>query len=336
MPKILITASGGGHTGYAIAVGEALQDKGHTPWIIVDPNDTWTIEKVKKTLPGSPMIPLKRLRGPNEPLARLILRAPSRIPEIASLARYIRHGDILICTGSNHSLLAAIAGKLRRATVLCIEAIDRITTRSRTPAILHDYLNTPILLHWEEQLKNYPKGILVGPIYEKPRHKPWNEEYILVITGSMGNPRLVKLLLKTTLENVVIQTGRTIEPAQITDRKRGWRAFKYTPDIGKWIAGAKLVIAHQGLSIVEAALAYKKPVLLAFNPDLPLTSTLEDAEKLAEILNTRIVNPTYTTPRELEEAIEETINNYTINTRTYKDYYNAIIKIINKAIGEQK
>lgn len=302
--KIIVTASGGGHTGYAIAVGEQLLRKGYNVSFIVDPNDRWTILRLTKRLNGNyNLIWLRRLREPNEQLTKIMLRLPTVTIGSLKLEKLIRTADVLVCTGSNHSLLPTILARFKRIQTFCIEAVDRIVTRSRTVALLHDFYAIPVALHWPSQRQYYRRGLVVGPIYEKPMYKPENEDYILVLTGTQGNPRLVSKLLQTSLENIVIQTGRATPPEFIKRYKPNWKAFRYTPDIDRWVARARLVIAHQGLSIVEAALAYHKPVLLACNPDLPLTSGWKDAQLLAKYLNTRAINPAILTPKQLEEEI---------------------------------
>ncbi|WP_338249626.1 glycosyltransferase [Pyrodictium abyssi] len=302
--RVAITASGGGHTGYAIAIAEQLLTRGIDVVIIVDPADTWSLEKIRHRLGDRVEIAFARqLRGAQESLVALLRRLPTRLADLVKIHQVLADTDILICTGSNHSLLPALYARALGKPVLCIEAVDRIATRSKTVALLHDLAAVPVALHWPAQRKLYRRAAVVGPIYEKPLYKPAQGDYILVITGTEGNPALVKKLVKTSLQNIVLQTGRTVDPQLIARHKPTWKVFRYHPDIAALMARAKLVVAHQGLSLVEAALAYQKPVLLALNPDLPRTSGLEDAVHLARYLNTKAVNPAELTPRQLEENI---------------------------------
>ena len=285
-------------------MAEAFMEKSCQIVMVVDPRDEWSIAKIRRRLGRRVgLVFLRRLRSPREGLNRLLVRLPSRVAELVALRSVISDTDLVICTGSNHGLLPSLAARLLGRPVLCIEAIDRIVTRSKTVALLHDIGAALVAIHWPSQRRLYRRSIVVGPIYEKPIYRPRSGGYILVITGSEGNPALVKKLLKTRLSNVVIQTGRTIPPGLIKQHKPGWKAFRYHPDIARLMAEASLVVAHQGLSIVEAALAYQKPVLLALNPDLPSTSGERDAEKLARYLGTKCINPRRITPMELEKEI---------------------------------
>ncbi len=310
-PRVAIAASGGGHTGYAVAIAQRLRGWAEILYV-ADPADKWTHERLNQEHPGAPVLPLPRLRGPGEPLAeKLLSHGASTAAAVLRLARRLRglHVDALICTGSNHSLLAALAAHLAGTErIYCIEAIDRIATRSKTPAIIHDLGLGTILLHWPQQRRHYPRGLVVGPIVPKPSRPPTPPPprgHILVLTGTVGNPRLIRLLLKTRLDNVVVQTGRLTPPELVEKARPGWRALRYTPDPAPLIQGARLVLSHQGLGLAEAALAHRRPVLLAYNPDLHMTSGWQDAVELARFLGTEALDPSRAAPQDLEKAIRE-------------------------------
>jgi UDP-N-acetylglucosamine--N-acetylmuramyl-(pentapeptide) pyrophosphoryl-undecaprenol N-acetylglucosamine transferase len=306
-----VAASGGGHTGYAAAVASELLRRGHLVVFLVDPGDRWSAERLRRLHPGAPMLPLPRLRGPGEPLLRALLRR-SAVAQAGVLraARLLRRlgVDAVLCTGSNQSLLAALAALAAGVPVACVEAVDRVATRSRTPALLHDLLGVPVLLHWPLQRRLYPRrGVVVGPIVAPPPSPPPpppRDGYVLALTGSVGNPRLVKLLLRTRLERVVVQTGRLTPPELVERARPGWRAVRFTPEPWRLVLGARVVLSHQGLGLVEAALSYRRPVVLAFNPDLHMTSGRRDAEMLARLLGAPLVDPSRATPEDLEEAVE--------------------------------
>lgn len=329
--KVVLTASGGGHTGYAVAVAEALLSRGHKVVLIVDPSDKWSIAKIRKRLGDIDLVYFRRLRSPKEGLDKLIARFPRRLAESHPLYKVLNDVDIAICTGSNHGLIPSIIARIIGKKVLCIEAVDRIVTRSKTVALLHDIGIASAVLHWPSQRRLYKRGVVVGPIYEGPIYKPDNKDYILVITGTEGNPALIAKLLRTRLNNVIVQTGRSTPPSLIKKYKPKWRAIRYYPDIAKLMAEASLVIAHQGLSIVEAALAYRKPVLLVLNPDLPNTSGENDAENLAKYLNTRCINPRRITPqgleKEIQEAMERTPPSYPGGAVVLADYIRKMLNI---------
>jgi UDP-N-acetylglucosamine--N-acetylmuramyl-(pentapeptide) pyrophosphoryl-undecaprenol N-acetylglucosamine transferase len=312
--NVAITASGGGHTGYALALAENMLELGYNVSMILDPRDAWSarriLHRLKLIFPQKPVKVLyaARLRSPRERATTMLRRLPGALAHILKITKEIQNTDIIICTGSNHSLLPAFYALLLGKKVVCLEAVDRIATRSKTVALLHDAFAVPVALQWPIQKKNYRRGVVVGPVYERAIYESRDEGFILVVTGSEGNPRLVKKLARTSLENVVIQTGRAVGPKTIRVLERlkpSWKLFQFTPDIDWWMSRATLVVGHQGLSIVEAALAYGKPVLLAFNPDLPLTSGLQDAVLLARHLNTEVINPATATPEEIEEKIHK-------------------------------
>ena len=272
--------------------------------MVVDPADRWSLGKIRLRLGDRvDTVFVRRLRGAGESLAALLGRVPSRLADVLRSRDVLGGVDALICTGSNHGLLPALYARLLGKPVLCVEAVDRVATRSKTPALLHDLLGAIVVLHWPRQRRLYERSVVVGPIYEQPLYRPARGDYILVITGTEGNPQLVRKLVKTELRNIVLQTGRRVDPRLIARLRPEWRVFRYHPNIAALMSRAKLVIAHQGLSIVEAALAYRKPVLLAFNPDLHLTSGYGDAKQLARYLNTKAVNPAELTPQQLEEEI---------------------------------
>lgn len=302
--SIYIVASGGGHTGYAIALAEALIEINPSIDIvfITDPRDIWSIERVNKRIKNPKYVYVSKPRKPLESFIKILLKTPVSLIESLCV---IKNPDAVIATGSNHSISPVIAGLTKRTRlVISIEAIDRIHTYSLANKKLHDYVKIPIALHWIEQLKHYSNGFVTGPLYEKPVYKTEDRGFILVLTGSTGHIKLFKLLLETDLDNVVVQTGR-VDPLYITSRKPQWKAFRFDPDIDYWISKASIVIGHQGLSIAEAALSYRKPVVLAYNSDLPETSGLKDSIMLAEKLNGLFINPDSAKPSDLVEAIDK-------------------------------
>lgn len=301
---VYIVASGGGHTGYGIALAESLRELNRDIDIafVVDPRDRWSVERINRRLGSSKYVFVTKPRKPLESSLKLIERLPTSLLE--SL-RGIRSPEAVVATGSNHSIAPIVAGLLKRSpVVMSIEAIDRIHTCSSANKKLHDYFRVRIALSWSEQLRHYKRGVVVGPIYERPIYEAEDRGYVLVLSGSVGHVRLFDLLLKTDLDRVVVQTG-SVDPAYITSKKPHWKAFSFDPDIDSWISKASVVIGHQGLSVAEAALAYGKPVVLAYNRDLPQTSGLRDSMMLAEKLNGVFVDPSGVDPKEFVELVEK-------------------------------
>jgi UDP-N-acetylglucosamine--N-acetylmuramyl-(pentapeptide) pyrophosphoryl-undecaprenol N-acetylglucosamine transferase len=283
--RIAVTAGGGGHTGYAIAFAERFL-QGRSDFIfIVDPEDLWSIWRIRKRLGPIDFVYSPRLRTFTERAYKALFRLPRTLSYNIKLPKV----DLIISTGSNQSLIPSLISKLRGAKIYCIEAVDRIVTRSRTISILHDYLGATVLLHWPKQKNLYRRAILMGPLYPRPIYKPQEGDNIVIVTGSAGNPRLIKVLLKINIENVVLQIGRCCDIKVLKKLKPKWTIFRFNPDLERFIAKAKLVIAHQGLTAVEAKLGYKKDLVLAFNPDLPLTSSIDDAIELSKILKAELL-----------------------------------------------
>ncbi len=303
---IYVIASGGGHTGYAIAVVErllSLRPSLSNKIVFITPrSDLWSVKRLYRRLgSGLDIEFVAKPRKPVESIYRLLANTPKAVIDSW---KSIREPCIVLATGSNHSLYPVLVALVKRVKhVFTIEAIDRVYTFSKANMAMYKLFKATIFLHWIEQKRNYGNGLVVGPIVEKPLYKPRDQGYILVITGSMGHKKLIDLLLETSIEDVVVQTGR-IDPQYILSRKPSWRAFRFDPDIDKWIAGASLVIGHQGLTIAEAAISYGKPVVLAYNPDLPQTSGLIDSIMLARKLNGYFIDPRRCDPQRLTSIIE--------------------------------
>jgi len=206
---------------------------------------------------------------------------------------------LLVATGSNIAIIPSLVLWAQGAKVINLEAADRITTASRATRILHP-ISMVTVLHWREQLKLYPyRSIVIGPVYERPKYKSRDEGYILICCGSQGNPMLVKAAVEARLRNVVLQYGRRKPVDSIPS---SWISFSYTLDIHYWISRAHIVVTHPGKTVIDAALAYGKPVLLVYNPEWRLTSSPEDAKELARILN--IVFIGVPTPSKLAKGLK--------------------------------
>lgn len=311
MKKLCIVASGGGHTGYAKAIIERIVDASLDSEvlikIIMPDNDVWSYLRLKQAnAKNVKFVQIPKPRGPFDPLHRSIPRMFYSFYQ-ALLRKY---DCLVISTGSNHSLVVALASILRKGIkhlvnrkIISLEVIDRIETASKTPMILYK-IGCLTVLHWKEQKRHYRKGLVVGPIYEKPRYKPKNNEYILVTTGTVGHEILIKKLLETNIDDVVVQTGKISSKLYQELIKRGWKVFRFDPNIDRWIAYAKIVVAHQGLTAVNAALGYGKPVVLAYNPLLTRSSTFQDTKELAKKINGIAIDPRVITADELVKVLE--------------------------------
>ncbi len=304
--KILLIASGGGHTGFALAVGTRIRELSPKADItyIVPCGDTWSINRILRVDPKANIREVTKPLKPLEPYTRLFKRV---LHAFIDSIREVEHA-IVFCTGSNHNIFPVLISRyLRRSIVFCVEDTFRFKRRSRTLDLLYRVANVNVFLQWPEQVELYRgRGIYAGLLYEKPMHSVRDEGYILVTTGTMGNRSLFKLLAKIRLDNLVVQTG-AINPDLL--KRRGWKVFRFDPDIDKLIAGASLVITSApGVTAINATQAYRKPTIMVYNPDLVLTADREETEKVAKYLGIPFVDPRVITPRDFEKIVYEAYN----------------------------
>ncbi len=303
MKKTLFIASGGGHTGYILAILQALDRLGFTDRFRVDVlipcSDSWSRSLLLGYADTILCTPKPRL--PGESIFKFLVNTPSTLYySFKNIHRY----DLVIASGSNHSLYPAMVAKLKGSKIMIIESHDRFITHGKTVKLL-TMLGAKPILHWREQLRLYPKGLVVGPIVRLRKYEPRDEGYILAIGGFEGNKRLYDTLVRTGLKNIVLQTGM-INPEIYRSKMPEWIVFDFDQDIDKWIAGASIVIGHNSVTILEAAVTYKKPVIVLWNPAWSAAATRDDV-----ILFTRKINGVFLeelTPRNLVEAIREAYN----------------------------
>jgi len=279
--RIIISASGGGHTGYAVALAQRLKGKAEMTFIIPE-NDKWSELKVNTF---GKVISIKKARGPKDSLIKAI---PNLISAFWDSMRIIDEAfDIFVSSGSNHSVPPAFAAKLKGFKIINIESSVRFTKPSLSVKALK-YISDATILQWPEQKSFLPEGIVVGPLFEKPLYPSKDKGYILVTGGTYGHKKLFDVISKLDYDNVVLQTGR-INPKYYKKKHPEWIIFDFDPDFQKWIAGASLVISHLGKTVIDAALTYKKPVVIVPNPEWKLTAGWKDAEMLAKKINALLV-----------------------------------------------
>jgi len=309
--KVIILASGGGHTGYAVALAQRL--KGRADMLFIIPKgDKWTRSKVEKY---GDVVEVVKARGPRDSIFKLVFKMPKAFLE--SLSKVRRDYEVIVSTGSNHSIPPSIIGKLKGLKLVNIESCVRFTKPSKSVKMLKPFSDI-LALQWEEQLKLFPQGKVYGPLFEEPEYKPYNGGYILVTGGTYGFKQLFDVMAETGLDNVVLQTGR-VSPEHYRRLKPKWTIFDFDPDFAKWIAGAQLVISHLGKTIIDAALTYRKPVIIVPNPEWKLTAGIEDAKILAKKLNAICLEEL--SRDKLLEAIEEAL------TRTPPNYNDGAKKL---------
>jgi UDP-N-acetylglucosamine--N-acetylmuramyl-(pentapeptide) pyrophosphoryl-undecaprenol N-acetylglucosamine transferase len=296
--RVLITAAPGGHSGYAYAIGYYIRELGGEPHFIAPPLG-WLREKLSSI---GPVHEAPLPRRPGEPLWRTLHRWPRAL--LAALRR-VRGYDALVACGSNFSIPPAAAALLRRTPIYNVESIVRILDAAATPRILYRF-SRATLLHWEEQRRHYPKGVVVGPIYEPPTEEPRDEGYVLVTAGTTGHPELFKAMLRLPFEKAVVQTG-AVDPEPLRRRRPEWSFIRFTPHLSRLIARASLVITHfPGMTSATAALAYRKPVVLVPARHLRLSASLANMEAYARKIGAAIARSLK--PEDLMEAVEEAKN----------------------------
>ncbi len=258
MRRISITASGGGHTGYAVSLAQRLYGKVEMVFF-VPRGDGWTISKVERY---GPYVEIVKPRGPNEGFSKLLTGLPKAMLESF---KHVRGLDVLVSTGSNHSVAPAIAAWVRGIPVINIESSVRFTRPSSSAKHLSRIADLTVL-QWEEQKEILPRGRVFGPLYELPEYGVEDKGYILVTAGTYGYKKLFDTILDLGLDNVVLQTGR-VDPSSYRKARPNWIVFDYDPVFSKWIAGASLVITHLGKTVIDSALTYGKPTIIIPNPE---------------------------------------------------------------------
>jgi UDP-N-acetylglucosamine:LPS N-acetylglucosamine transferase len=276
---VLILAGGGGHTGIAYALAEALHKRIDLSFLAPE-GDTFTKERLSKF--GKVEFLIKP-RGPKTPAQIFAVRLAKALMD--SARKTFQKFDVVVSTGSNFCVPPAILAWVRGVQVVNIESLVRFTSASKTARILQPF-STVTALHWEEQRK-FMKGVVVGPTLVKPRFKPWNGGYILVSGGTHGHQLLFDTFSESNLSNVVLQTGN-INPAPYSKKHPEWKVITLTTEFHELLAGAELVATHSGQTALEAAL-YKKPVVLAPNPEWTRTAGIADSEYLARKINAVLV-----------------------------------------------
>lgn len=270
--RILIIASGGGHTGFARAIAQYLPEKAD---FVIPKNDEYSKLMIRDY--ANIIYEVQKGREPNESSIHFAKRIMKILYESSKLPKY----DIIIATGSNHSIFPSFFQFLKGGKVFAIESQDRFITKGKAVDIISKF-SKGVFLHWEEQRKLYKdKSIVVGPIVERPRYEPRDNDYILITAGSLGFKRLFDIASKITWKKIVIQTGK-VDPRLY--KKENVTSFSFDPDLEKWIANSSLVITHQGKTAMEAVVMYKKPVIIVYNKDWKSATTYEDAKIYAEVL----------------------------------------------------
>lgn len=277
--RVLILAGGGGHTGYAYALAQALHKK--VPLSFLAPKrDILSERRLSKF--GEVKFLIKP-RGPTTPNHEFAARFARAL--VDSMGQVSRESSVVVSTGSNFCIPPAIMAWAKGIPIINVESSVRFSKASKTARILQPF-STITALQWEEQ-RRLLDGVVVGPLLPKPEVKPWKGDYILVTGGTYGHRLLFDVLAESNLRNVVLQTGR-VDPAPYIKKQPEWKVVTLTERFCELLAGAKVVITHFGSTALEAVV-YGKPVVLAPNPEWTRTARIEDAEYLARKVNAVLI-----------------------------------------------
>lgn len=267
----LILAGGGGHTSIALAIAQILLGKVDMSFLV--PEKDWLSKKIL-TKYGK-VEHIAKLRDPLTPNYQIIVKFPMAL--IKSFQK-VKNYDLVVSCGSNFCIPPAMIAWLRRIPVINIESRVAIRTPSKTARILHP-ISSLTVLQWEVQKRNL-KGIVTGPIFPRREFKPWNGGYILVTGGTEGHKQLFDALSNSDLHNIVLQTGK-IDPGIYSNKHPEWKVFSISEKFQEILAGADIVITHQGGGTIFESILYEKPLIIVHNPDLKRTAGVEDIRILA-------------------------------------------------------
>lgn len=287
---ILILAGGGGHTSIAVALAQKLHEKTKITFFV--PRNDWLSEKLLKGY--GEIGHLLKSRDPFTPNYLFLLRFPLAL--IQSFFKVKRDFSLVISCGSNFCIPPALVAWLKGIPVINIESRVALKKPSKTASLLKPF-SALTILQWEEQADNL-EGIVAGPIFPRPEFEPKKKGYILVTGGTQGHKRLFDALSKSDIRGVVMQTGK-IDPEPYRRKHPEWYVFSLTENFQEVLAGADIVITHQGGGTISEAILYKKPMIIVQNPELRRTANKEDMELLA-----RKVNAIFLTEIDTEKIIK--------------------------------
>jgi len=278
--KILVLAGGGGHTSIAVAVAQSLHGKVDIN-SLVPKKDLLSERLLRKYGEVSNVI---KPRGPFTPNYLFVIRF--FLSFIQSFTKVDTSYNLVVSSGSNFCIAPSIVAWLKKIPVINVESRVALIKPSKTAKILQK-ISIATILQWEEQKKNL-KGIVVGPIFQKPEYQSSKKGYILVTGGTEGYRRLFNVFLESDFENIVLQTGK-IESKQYKRKHPSWRVFNFSEDFQSILAGADIVITHQGGGTIFESVMYEKPLIIVFNPELKRTAKFEEIKILSEKIGASLI-----------------------------------------------
>ncbi len=278
--RVLILAAGGGHTGYASALAQALHGRVSLSFLVPE-GDALSERRLSKFGEVGFLI---KPRGPKTPARQFIPRLAKAFMD--SVGQPFHEFDVVVSSGSNFCVPPALMAWVRGVPVVSMESPVRFVKPSKSAWVLQPF-SAITALHWEEQ-KRLLKGVVVGPMLPKAEVEAKNGGYILVAGGTYGHRLLFDTLVKSNLHNVVLQTGR-VDPAPYVERHPEWKVITVIDAFHELLSGAEVVVTHLGVTVLEATV-YRKPVVLVPNPEWTRTGGPEDAKYLAKKINAVLVS----------------------------------------------
>lgn len=290
---IMILAGGGGHTGYARILAEALTGKADLSFLAPD-DDSLSLNRLE---PYGPVETLTKPRHPTTPAWRFALRLAKAL--LQSSRRVPRGLDVVVSTGSNFCVPPALVAWTRRIPIVNLESRVKFNKPSGTASFLQRFADVTAL-QWEEQ-KRILNGTVFGPLLPKRTVDPWNGGYILVTGGTYGHKELFDAVSASSLENVILQTGN-LDGTEYSERHPEWKVISFTERFHELLAGADVVVSPPGGTPLEA-LVYKKHVVVVSYPKWTRAADPEETRIFAGKLNAPIL--TAISPSAFEAAVEE-------------------------------
>lgn len=317
--KILILAGGGGHTGYAYALAQALHGRVEI-YSLVPEGDGLSERRMSKF---GKVDYLLKPRGPKTPSHSFWIRMVKAFAR--SITRTPRKMSAVISTGSNFCIPPALVAWFKGLPIINIESSVRFTAASKSAKILQP-LSSLTALQWKEQKKILKDGVVVGPLIYEPEIEPWNGGYVLVTGGTYGHKTLFDTIKESKATNILLQTGR-IDPQPYKQAHPEWNIVTWTERFHELLAGAEVVVTHFGSTILDA-LIYRKKVVIVPNPEWTRTAGMKDAEILAKKVNAKLVSDINL--ENLNKAINEVMrkNPPTLNSGA-ENLADKIMKLIN-------
>ena len=291
---ILILAGGGGHTSIAVALAQNLREKTKITFLV--PRNDWLSEKLLKGY--GEVGHLVKPRDPFTPNYLFLLRFPLAL--IQSFFKVKRGFCLVISCGSNFCIAPALVAWLKGIPVINIESRVALKKHSKTARLLKPF-SALTILQWEEQADNL-EGVVSGPIFPRPEFEPQKRGYILVTGGTQGHKKLFDAISDSDINDVVLQTGK-VDPEPYRRKHPEWKVFSLTVNFQEILAGADVVVTHQGGGTIYEAIIYKKPLIIVHNPELKRTANEEDMRLLAKKVNAKYLTEVNT--NKIIEAIKE-------------------------------